>query len=59
MENISDVQGYEVILKYDPAYAEYKSHQVPFKPDNMALAVIEEGKITVANLVLGLSLIHI
>ena len=53
IENVHDVQGYQVTLKYDPAYAEYKSHRVNFKPVTIDLETIKDGKITVANFVLG------
>jgi hypothetical protein len=47
------VQGYQVTLKYDPAYAEYKSHRVNFKPVTIDLETIKDGEITVGNFVLG------
>ena len=53
IENIRDVQGYQVTLKYDPAYAEYKGYQVNFKPNEWKIEDIKEGEITVGNLVLG------
>jgi hypothetical protein len=53
VENIRDVQGYQVTLKYDPAYAEYKSHRVNFKPVTIDLETIKDGEITVGNFVLG------
>ncbi|NLL20729.1 MAG: hypothetical protein GX263_03200 [Firmicutes bacterium] len=53
VEDIRDVQGYEIILKYDPAYAGYKSHQVNFKPVIIDLEAIKEGEIMIGNLVLG------
>lgn len=53
IENIRDVQGYQVTLKYDPAYAEYEGYQVNFQPNEWKIEDIKEGVITVGNLVLG------
>lgn len=53
IENISNVQGYQVTIKYDPEYTEYKSHEVNFKPNDSEVKSEKEGEIKIGNVVLG------